>query len=148
MKWIKKNINIILLIIWMIIIFVMSSFNGESSGNQSNFIVKIISEIFSISNVNYLSFIIRKLAHFTEYFILGILVINNFKKINKKIIFGSIIFCMLYAFTDEFHQLFVSGRSGQIIDVLIDSFGSMCGIYGYLLFKNYFLFLKYNIKIS
>ena len=148
MKWIKKNINIILLIIWMLIIFVMSSFNGESSANQSNFIVKIISEIFSISNINYLSFIIRKLAHFTEYFILGILVINNFKKINKKIIFGSIIFCMLYAFTDEFHQLFVNGRSGQIIDVLIDSFGSMCGIYGYLLFKNYFLFLKYNIKIS
>ena len=137
MKWIKKNINIILLIIWMIIIFIMSSFNGESSGNQSNFIVNIISEIFSISNVNYLSFIIRKLAHFTEYFILGILVINNFKKIDKKIIFGSIIFCMLYAFTDEFHQLFVSGRSGQIIDVLIDSFGSMCGIYGYLLFKKY-----------
>lgn len=137
MKWIKKNINIILLIIWMIIIFIMSSFNGESSGNQSNFIVNIISQIFSISNINYLSFIIRKLAHFTEYFILGILVINNFKKINKKIIFGSIIFCMLYAFTDEFHQLFVSGRSGQIIDVLIDSFGSMCGIYGYLLFKKY-----------
>ncbi len=137
MKWIKKNINIILLIIWMIIIFIMSSFNGESSGNQSNFIVNIISQIFNISNINYLSFIIRKLAHFTEYFILGILVINNFNKIDKKIIFGSITFCMLYAFTDEFHQLFVSGRSGQVTDVLIDSIGAICGIYGYLLLKKY-----------
>jgi len=35
----------------------------------------------------------------------------------------AIIFSVLYAFSDEFHQSFISGRSGSIIDVGIDSVG-------------------------
>ena len=130
----KKKINIILVIIWMIVIFMMSSFDANTSSNQSNFIVDIIVNIFNIRNIDILSFIVRKLAHFTEYLILGILVYNLIHSYNKKVIVG-IVICILYAVSDEIHQLFVPGRSGEIRDVLIDSMGSIVGSYIY-----YFIF--------
>ena len=124
----KKRINILLVIIWMILIFIMSSFNSTESSNQSNFIVDIIANIFNTSNINILSLIIRKLAHFTEYFILGILVYNLIHSYDKKIYIG-IIICVLYTISDEIHQLFVPGRSCQLLDILIDSIGSIAGTY-------------------
>lgn len=124
----KKRINILLVITWMILIFIMSSFNSTESINQSNFIVDIITNIFNTTNINLLSLIIRKLAHFTEYFILGILIYNLIHSYNKKIYIG-IIICVIYAISDEIHQLFVPGRSCQLLDILIDSMGSIVGIY-------------------
>ena len=123
----KKRINILLVITWMILIFTMSSFNSTESSNQSNFIVNIIANIFNINNISILSLIIRKLAHFTEYFILGLLVYNLIYSNQKKAYFA-IIICVLYAISDEIHQLFVPGRSCQVLDVIIDSSGSLLGI--------------------
>jgi len=115
----------------------MSSFDGNSSNDQSGSIVTFISNILNIDNLEFLSLLIRKLAHFTEYFILGILTINCFKdyKFNNIFIY-SLLFCIFYACTDEVHQLFVPGRSGNIIDVLIDSVGSIFGC------GSYFIFIK------
>lgn len=105
----------------------MSSFNSAESSNQSNFIVNIIANIFNINNISILSLIVRKLAHFTEYFILGLLVYNLIYSNQKKAYFA-IIICVLYAISDEIHQLFVPGRSCQVLDVIIDSSGSLLGI--------------------
>ena len=116
----------------MIFIFVMSSFDATSSSNQSNFIVDIITSIINIKDIGLLSLIIRKLAHFIEYFILGILVINFITRYHKKIIIA-ILLCIIYATSDEIHQIFVPGRSCQIIDIMIDSLGSIMGIYLYKL---------------
>lgn len=130
----KNKISIILVILWIILIFIMSSFDANSSSNQSNFIVDIVVNILKIDNIELLSLIIRKLAHFTEYFILGILVINMFNRnniSNKYLI--SIILCIIYACTDEIHQFFVPGRSCQVTDVIIDSMGSIMGVYLYKL---------------
>ena len=46
-----------------------------------------------------------------------------------------IIGCLLYASSDEFHQIFVSGRTASVKDVLIDTCGSIVGILSY-----YFIF--------
>ena len=116
----------------MIFIFVMSSFDATSSSNQSNFIVDIITSIINIKDIGLLSLIIRKLAHFIEYFILGILVINFITRYDKKIIIA-ILLCIIYSTSDEIHQIFVPGRSCQIIDIMIDSLGSIMGIYLYKL---------------
>lgn len=114
----------------------MSSFNVEESANQSNFIVNIIASIFNINNISLLSLIIRKLAHFTEYLILGVLVINMFTKNNvKKSYLLSILLCIIYATSDEIHQIFTPGRACQIKDILIDSIGSITGIYLFKLLK-------------
>lgn len=132
----KNKINTTLTLIWMTLIFTMSSFNANESSNQSNFIVNIISNIININNIELLSLIIRKLAHFTEYFILGILVYNAVNSYNKKT-YSAIIICILYAISDEIHQIFVPGRSCQILDILIDSIGSITGIYITILLYKY-----------
>ena len=97
-----------LLILWMLFIFIMSSFNGVMSGNQSESIAVLIYNLFDISDTEKVSLIVRKCAHVSEFFILGILVINLVSKYNvKHIYFISFIICVLYFRSDEFHQLFV-----------------------------------------
>lgn len=123
-----KKISTLLAIAWMIFIFIMSSFNSIESSSQSGFIVNIISNILNINNTEILSLIIRKLAHFTEYLILGILVSNAIHIHNKKI-YLAIIICIIYAISDEIHQLFVPGRSCQITDICIDTLGTLTGIF-------------------
>lgn len=72
---------------------------------------------------------VRKVAHFSIYLILGILVYILIEEYNiKNIIIISLMLCIIYALTDEIHQLFVVGRSGNIKDVVIDSIGSFVGI--------------------
>lgn len=124
----KKSISILLVILWMLFIFKMSSYNSTSSNNQSGFIVNIISNILNFNDLDTLSFIIRKTAHFTEYFILGLLTYNMTYNYKKKT-YLSIIICILYAISDELHQSLVPGRSCQILDILIDSSASILAIY-------------------
>lgn len=131
---INNKLSILLVFLWMFLIFLMSSFDATESANQSNFIVNIITNIFKIENIEVLSFIIRKLAHFTEYLILGFLTINMLNKndISKKYLI-SILICLIYATSDEIHQFLIPGRDCQIKDILIDSIGSITGIYLYKL---------------
>ena len=128
-----KKLSVILVIIWMIVIFSFSNSSGTASSEESNAIVLfIINLIHYNGDINILEFIIRKLAHFTEYFVLGILVINACKYNSvKDIIKLSILICLLYACSDEIHQLFIKGREGKIFDVCIDTLGSLTGIFTY-----------------
>ena len=68
--------------------------------------------------------------------VLGVLVLNAFGKTGvrgyRHILFSAIV-CVLYAATDEIHQLFVPGRGGQIRDVLIDSIGAGTGFIFYFI---------------
>ena len=57
------------------------------------------------------------------------------KYITKKQIIYSILFTTLYACTDEIHQLFVEGRSGEIRDIIIDGLGATLGTMIFLLIK-------------
>lgn len=75
---------------------------------------------------------VRKMAHFTIYMILGILVTLLVREYNvsfNKCLFISLLVCLLYSISDEAHQLFVIGRSGEIRDVLIDTSGSFISIF-------------------
>ena len=55
----------------------------------------------------------------------------------------SILICTLYSISDEFHQLFISGRSGKITDCIYDTFGSTLGISAVYLINR----KKYNKKV-
>ena len=103
----------------------MSNTNGNGSSSQSNFFANIILQFINIDKET-LTFLIRKLAHMSEYAILALFTYYALIKIafNKRIIFQiTFLISFLYACSDEFHQLFISGRSGQFTDVLIDSTG-------------------------
>lgn len=145
----KKIISTILLIVWLVIIFLFSSDDAVKSTNKSDNVVKsaivlkdkITNTKTSKNKIKVLckkyQKIVRKTAHFTEYLVLGILCIyclSNYT--HKRLIITSILFCILYAFSDEIHQMFISGRSGQIIDVLIDSSGAIIGIYLFSIIRN------------
>lgn len=114
-------------------IFMFSSYNGNISSVQSDGIVAMLARIIHYTgDIDILRVIVRKMAHFTEYLILGILVINACKYNSvKDMIKLSILICILYACTDEIHQLFIQGRGGRIFDVLIDTLGSLTGIFTY-----------------
>lgn len=74
---------------------------------------------------------VRKAAHASEYAILGILLtgaILDIRKPWKRQLPACFLIGAVYAASDEFHQLFVPGRSGQIRDVMIDSAGVAAGI--------------------
>lgn len=137
----KKIILLILIIFWMSLIFNFSNKNAVQSESNSNAIIDFIIDASShITGKNYnelqiqnfydiLEFPIRKSAHFTLYLILGVLVylfVVEFN-INKKIII-SLLICVIFALSDEIHQLFIEGRSGELRDVLIDMLGSFVGI--------------------
>ena len=135
----KKIIKFILLICWMIFIYYMSSLNSDVSSNQSGLIVNYISRIFSINNIDLITYIVRKSAHIFEYFVLYALFYINIKELklnNYEII--CIILAIVYSLTDELHQLFVSGRACQPQDIIIDLIGILIG---YIFCKFY-----YNIK--
>ncbi|HHX56330.1 MAG TPA: VanZ family protein [Clostridiales bacterium] len=133
----RKILPWVLVILWMALIFffshqVATESNELSTGIISK-IVNIISKVTPSIEINEanLNHIIRKAAHFTIYLILGILVTNALKDGNKSklnLILASLVICILYAISDEFHQLFIPGRSGEIKDVILDSLGALLGI--------------------
>lgn len=136
----KKSIFAVLVVIWMLFIFSMSSQNGEVSSNTSGNTIKVVLSIVpkfreqpkevQDNIVESLQLIGRKSGHFIGYMMLGVLsmlLLLKFKNINKKPLFAFLI-CVIYAISDEIHQLFVPGRTGQLKDVIIDSCGSIVGI--------------------
>lgn len=86
-------------------------------------------EAMSQEQLDFLHFLLRKTGHFSEYFVLGalsMLTLGQTKLRCRKM--TGIGFCVLVASVDETIQLFVSGRSGQVTDVVLDGCGAMAGI--------------------
>lgn len=142
----KDKVLIILAIIWMGVIFMFSAQVSDESKSSSNKVTSaVVNTVISIKKENISeekrqkiiedkTFIVRKTAHFTEYFILGLILIlylQTKERLTTKYIILAIIFCVLYATSDEIHQLFVDGRSCKIIDILIDTCGSSLAILGF-----------------
>lgn len=117
--------------VWTSFIFIQSLLPGDVSSNQSGFIVDIfypfIQRLGINMDVDTFSFWIRKLAHFTEYFILGVLLFMTYQHRFQTKMLLVIIFLqgLITASIDETIQLFTPNRSGEIRDVLIDVSGVM-----------------------
>lgn len=130
----------ILLIADMALIFMFSNQKATKSDQTSSSVivqlVKIIHSDFDswngekqFSTVQSYQFIVRKAAHMTEFASLGVLscaMALTFGFRFKNLMFAFLC-AVFYAATDEVHQLFVEGRSGQLSDVLVDSAGILIG---------------------
>jgi len=138
----KRKTPWLLVLVWMGLIFFLSSQQAADSNQLSagitKFIMDLISGIFPglSPQVQWLNHIVRKNAHFIAYFVLGLLHINalvlNGKK-SRKAFLMALAISFLYAVSDEFHQTFVPGRSGELRDVMIDTAGALTGIGVYML---------------
>ena len=155
----KENVNkisrkIFLILIWMGFIFYLSHQPSSVSANQSGeFITMILntpiigSMLDSILTSSIGEFIIRKSAHMFLYFVLAILTFTYIISIknnrDSKYILKSIIITLslvfLYACSDEMHQLFIPGRSGEFRDVIVDTTG---GAIGTILISIYYYYIK------
>lgn len=113
-------------------IFYFSSKTAADSSEQSGFFVRIFESIFGRNEFS--SFIVRKAAHCLEFAGLSFLFSTAlYTETHKRHSWLAIVFTSLYAVTDEIHQLFVDGRSCQITDWAVDTFGAMLGAGAFLI---------------
>ena len=145
----------ILVILWIALMFFIvwfSSKPADESTEQSIRIGKLVcsiivdgydsmSETAKYEYAEAIDHIIRKSAHFCEYAALGALTINAswlfFGYLRMKFkwkgsayypLIAAFAWCILFATSDEIHQLFVPGRFGSSLDVLLDTAGAVLGI--------------------
>lgn len=137
MKAVKKAVPWLLVVLWMMIIFWFShqpaSESSKLSSGISQIVIDILQKIIPSLSVGIEGFhhIIRKNAHFFIYLVLGLLVDNGIRGSGVKgyhRVGLAVIICVLYAVSDEIHQMFIPGRAGQIKDILIDSAGALVGV--------------------
>lgn len=139
-KNIVFKVFIILSIGWVILVFALSNQTKRTSESLSmkvtNLVIKMMPEERQIeyeesyTKTMGLNVLIRKITHFMLYLSGGV-VITMFVTMSKmsmfKIVCVSTVFGVLYACTDEMHQLFIQGRGAEVRDVLIDGMGFIFG---------------------
>ena len=116
-----------LLLFWILFIFARSAQPNAVSTQESESVRQPLSEIVHspLSSV-----FVRKLAHFTEFSVLGVLAVLLFTILRQRIPRTFLYAGMLglsVAFCDETIQLFVPGRAGLLTDVWIDTAGVIVG---------------------
>ena len=131
---IKKALPWVLVILWMALIFFLShqpaTQSSDLSAGLTEFIMDMIDKLAPNASFDFEPFhhFIRKNAHFFAYLVLGVLLANALRGYKGRRIALAVLICVLYAMSDEFHQLFIPGRAGQVMDVVIDSAGAVVGI--------------------
>ena len=138
----KRVLFLLMLAMAFFVIFNFSSQDGELSGSISRKVTEVVFNIVSkiktmdintkLYYIERLHPIIRKLAHFSIYTVVGFAIMGfmctfDIRNIFKVVI--SLVIGITYAITDEIHQSFTPGRYPSIIDVGIDSAGVITGIF-------------------
>ncbi len=165
----KVILSIILLVcavLWAMGIYKLSSMNTQNSNGKSiGIIAMFIEDTLDITNeygitnshpnaskLAHVSQLInapmRKVMHASVYLALAFLTILFFNVLtNHKhywvALILTLIVCVGFAISDEYHQTFVSGRTGQPLDVVIDSVGAMVGI---AIYTTYYIVYKNGYK--
>ncbi len=136
----KKWMKLLVLLLWMGLIFFFSAQPAPESEETSNLVAEIVYKIYSfimaggvhLTSGEFMARYIqpiRKLAHFSEFMVLGILIFINIIEYRKRnVCLISFMLGCLYAVSDEIHQLFVENRYCSIYDMAIDSAGCLLGI--------------------
>jgi VanZ family protein len=130
------------LVAWLAFISYASS-DSFSAGNTSRIIGPLVLWLFpntSSESLAFIHFITRKLAHFTEYAILGLLAARAFRgssraAIHRRWFLISLTLVMTFALVDEYHQSFVPTRTASIFDSLIDMTGGLTALLALYLLK-------------
>lgn len=121
------------MVLMMLFIWGNSLVPGSESGSLSLSVVQAVRhalEMLGMPNAWVTNFLVRKAAHFTEYAVLGVLATNAFGLCRRVQPWQVLAVCLVLVLTpsiDETIQLFVSGRSGQLSDVLLDCCGGVTG---------------------
>jgi VanZ family protein len=125
--------NWVPVILWAGLIFYFST-EQFSSSQTSRLLGPFLSWLFpgiSADRIQLVHLLLRKLGHLTEYLVFSILLLHalrqNYGGLAMRHVAWSVTFVVLYAVSDEFHQVFVPSRTAHINDLLIDVVGGICG---------------------
>ncbi len=112
---------------WAIVISLFST-HLFTADNTGHFILPILHWLFpnaSRLTLSFMHFVVRKCAHFTEYFLLSLLILRAIRRDRNELrlawVMAAILVVAGYAALDEFHQSFVPGRTAEFSDVLLDT---------------------------
>lgn len=117
--------------------------NNSNISNEKSVQSNIVDNEYLNKREEILNIILRKNAHAFEYLVLAMIVtaaLFSFNIKGKSALIYIMFVCLFYAVTDEFHQVFVPGRTSSVNDVLIDFAGSLIGMSIYYL--SYYKFFK------
>ena len=117
------------LVVWLVFISYASSDNFNA-GNTSRIIGPLVLWLFpntSPETMATIHFITRKVAHFTEYAILGLLAARAFWSSERWFLISAVL-VVVYALLDEYHQSFVPSRTASVFDSLIDIAGGLTAL--------------------
>jgi VanZ family protein len=126
------------LLVWMAVIFAASS-DAKSFEHSFRLLAPLLHRLFphmAENTVNLLVFLARKCAHFIEYAVFALLVWRALRRPVKndprpwswQQFRLTLLLVVLYAASDEFHQIFVPTRTAAIHDVIIDTMGGTTGL--------------------
>lgn len=158
-KSIKIGILLLIAIAWMFCIFKLSGMTSKNSNGKSTGIISLfiedaldITNEYGITNSHpndeklaraseLINAPMRKVIHASVYFVLAffVMIVLNIIFDHKKYwltLLIALIICIGFAATDEYHQTYVNGRTGQVMDVIIDSAGAIVRNYVLLYISN------------
>lgn len=149
--WVARILLCILTLSLVVFIFSNSMQTATASNASSGRVLFFLNNICASLNLNFTfnQEIVRTLAHFCEFGLLGVLLVLTFLSffgVKAKSLILSVLFSVSTALTDECIQLFSDGRAFQFSDLLIDFTGSLLGIVGVFLIA--LLINNHRIKIS
>lgn len=135
----KFRFWLVLSILWIAVIYIFSAFPGEVSGTQSHAVWEVLHTIWPELAESTL----RKIAHCTEYAILGWFSLGMFFNTKSFKFSTPLLFCLLVALGDETLQIYVDGRASEVMDVWLDFAGAFVSS---LLFWGFFSLRKDSKK--
>lgn len=117
--------------LWLWFIYARSAKPADVSDGESGVVLDFLIRLFPFINMK----IVRKLAHFTEYFILGGLLYLDWRLLNRGRVILPLGAGLIFAAADEYLQTFIPGRSGEILDTLLDFCGVAAAVTAALLLR-------------
>lgn len=141
----------------IIMAFVIAGFSGQDSAQSQGLSDRVAAFIVDAAGglgiidaddetrhelIGKLQYPVRKGAHMTEYAVFTLAVMFAFSVCGVRggmLYILSVLVTIVYAASDEIHQLFVPGRSGQVKDVFIDTLGGILAAAAVKIFRIIFV---------
>jgi len=123
MKKTKFRVYLILSVLWTVIVFLQSCLPGSASATESGLVLKLVHMVLP----NMSEYTLRKIAHFTEFAMLGFFLTGAFWNAKKFLMIKPMFLGLLAALCDETIQIYAAGRSSSVTDVWIDAAGVAFG---------------------
>ena len=132
-KFVNKWLPVLL---WAAVIFLFST-EHFAAPQSSRILGPLLHWLFpgiTPEQVSSVQFVVRKLGHCFEYFVLAVLLYRALYaesggRSSVRPAAMTMGLAVIWAITDEFHQSLVPSRTASIVDVMIDGFGALCGTF-------------------